>query len=289
MIYLILSIICSLTVGVLLKLAKRYEINIPQAITWNYLFAIGLSVVFFNASFQSITLTSLSSLHLVLGVLLPAIFIFLALSVQHTGLARTDIAQRLSLFISLTAAYFIFEETYGTLKYAGIAVGFLAIIFTLYRKPTIEVKYNQWVYPILVFIGFGIIDVSFKLISSYTSLPYTTSLFVIFCISFLLSLSYIVYLAVTKKTKLQLINFVCGCVLGLFNFGNILCYLKAHRAMSNDPSTVFAAMNMGVIIGGSLIGILIFKEKLNKLNYLGLGLALVAIVLITLAQLNAVR
>ena len=103
--------------------------------------------------------------------------------------------------------------------------------------------------------------------------------FIIFCIAFLLSLGYIVYL----KVKLQLINFICGCILGFFNFGNILFYMRAHRAMANDPSTVFAAMNIGVIIFGSLIGILVFKEKLSKLNYLGLALALLAIILITLA------
>ncbi|MNL61192.1 hypothetical protein D3C87_1850830 [compost metagenome] len=51
--------------------------------------------------------------------------------------------------------------------------------------------------------------------------------------------------------------------------------------MADNPSVVFAAMNMGVIITGSLVGILIFKEKLNKLNYWGLALALLAILLIT--------
>ncbi len=289
MIYLALSISCSVTVGVLLKLAKRYQISIAQVITWNYLFAIALSAFFFRPAINDLNLTSVSPIHAILGLLLPTIFVFLALSVQKTGLARTDIAQRLSLFISLTAAYFIFKENYSELKYYGIAVGFLAIIFTLYRKSTIGVGYGNWLYPLLVFIGFGVIDVGFKLISQNTDLPYTTSLFLIFCIAFVLSLIYISYLALIKKTKLQLINFICGCVLGFFNFGNILFYMKAHRAMANDPSTVFAAMNMGVIICGSLIGILIFKEKLSKLNYLGLALALLAIILITLAQLNVVR
>ena len=97
------------------------------------------------------------------------------------------------------------------------------------------------------------------------------------------------YLAITKRTKLQLINFICGCILGLFNFGNILFYLKAHRAMADNPSTVFAAMNIGVIVIGSLIGIIAFKERLSKLNYVGLLFALVAIVLITLSKLHAFR
>ncbi|MDD5150417.1 MAG: EamA/RhaT family transporter, partial [Flavobacterium sp.] len=51
-----------------------------------------------------------------------------------------------------------------------------------------------------------------------------------------------------------------------------------------NPSTVFAGMNMGVIIIGSLTGIFIFEEKLSIMNYLGLFFALVAIVLIVLSQ-----
>jgi len=288
MIYLAISICCSVTVGVLLKLAKRYQINIAQAITWNYLFAIILSAFFFRPTLNTLNLSSLSYIHILLGVLLPTIFIFLALSVQRTGLARTDIAQRLSLFISLTAAFFIFKEQYNLLKYFGIGIGFLAIIFTVYRKSTLKITYGDWLYPLLVFIGFGVIDVCFKLISQFTTLPYTTSLFLIFCIAFVLSLSYILYLALVHNIKVQLVNFICGCILGLFNFGNILFYMKAHRAMAKDPSTVFAGMNMGVIICGSLIGILIFKEKLSTLNYFGLALALLAIIVITLAQLNVV-
>jgi multidrug transporter EmrE-like cation transporter len=38
---------------------------------------------------------------------------------------------------------------------------------------------------------------------------------------------------------------------------------------------------------GSLIGVLIFKEKLSQKNYLGICLALLAIILLTYAQLKA--
>lgn len=288
MIYLILSIICSVTVGVLLKLAKRYHINIMQAVTWNYLFAIALSVVFFKPDFSLISVTNFSPIYISLGILLPVIFLFLGFAVRQAGLAKTDIAQRLSLFISLCAAYFIFNENFDRLKYVGIIFGFLAIILTMYRKGTSTSAKNSWIYLLLVFAGFGVIDVLFKMVSQLTAVPYTTSLFQIFCISFALSLAYISYLAIAKKTKIQFINFICGCILGLFNFGNILFYLKAHGAMADNPSTVFAAMNIGVIIIGSLVGIFVFKEKLSKWNYTGLLFALIAIVLITLSKLHAV-
>ncbi|MFA6277305.1 MAG: DMT family transporter [Pedobacter sp.] len=288
MIYLVLSISCSVIVGVLLKLAKRYQINIMQAVTWNYLFAIGLSAFFFKPDFSTINLSFISPIYIALGILLPAIFLIQGFSVQQTGLARTDIAQRLSLFISLCAAYFLFNESFDRLKYVGLIVGFMAIIFTIYRKSGSPSSKHTWWYLLLVFVGFGAIDVLFKLVSQITVIPYTSSLFLIFCIAFVFSLLYILYFAITRKTKIQFINFVCGCILGFFNFGNILFYLKAHRAMSEQPSTVFAAMNIGVIITGSLIGIILFKERLSKLNYTGLMLALIAIALITLSKLNAV-
>lgn len=288
MIFLVLSIICSVTVGVMLKLAKRYQINVMQAVTWNYLFAICLSLVFFKPNLGAISLADGKPVYIALGILLPIIFLIQGLAVRYTGLARTDIAQRLSLFLSLCAAYFLFNEQFNRLKYVGLIFGFAAIVCTMYRKSESKLVQSNWLYLLLVFIGFGAIDVLFKLVSQITIVPYTTSLFIIFCISFILSLAYILYLAVVKKNKLQLINFICGCVLGLFNFGNILFYLKAHKAMADNPSTVFAAMNMGVIIVGSIIGIVIFKERLSKLNYAGLILALVAVTLITLSKLYAV-
>lgn len=281
MIFLFFSICCSVTVAVLLKLARRYKIKIVQAVTWNYLFAIVLSLIFYKPSFSELISAPINSVYIALGILLPVVFWFLAGSIRGIGIVKTDIAQRLSLFIPILASYFIFKEQFSAMKIAGLAVGFVAIFFTLYKKTAQKNQGLNWLYPILVFLGFGVIDILFKKIAQITVIPYTSSLIVVFILAFILSLASILYLSVVKKQKLEFINFICGCILGFFNFFNILFYLKAHRAMADNPSIVFAAMNMGVIIAGSLVGIFIFKEKLNKLNYWGLFLALMAIVLIT--------
>ncbi|WP_316760503.1 DMT family transporter [Pedobacter aquatilis] len=289
MIYIILSIFCSVTVAVLLKLAKRYKISIIQAVTFNYLTALTLCFLFFKPDVKIITGTAPWPIYIALAILLPTIFLFLAASVKKLGIVKTDIAQRLSLFIPILAAYFIFKEDFNQLKFIGLGVGFLAIILTFLRKSESKSESGNWFYPIIVFVGFGIIDVLFKQIALNKELPYTTSLFTVFSLAFFVSLIIIIIMIVAKKTKLQLVNIGCGLILGLFNFGNILFYLKAHKALATNPSTVFAAMNLGVIVVGSLIGILIFKEKLTKLNYFGIALALCAVILITISQLNAVR
>lgn len=289
MIYIILSIFCSVTVAVLLKLAKRYKISIIQAVTFNYLTALTLCCLFFKPDVKIITGTAPWPIYIALAILLPTIFLFLAASVKKLGIVKTDIAQRLSLFIPILAAYFIFKEDFNQLKFIGLGVGFLAIILTFLRKSESKSESGNWFYPIIVFVGFGFIDVLFKQIALHKELPYTTSLFTVFSLAFFVSLIIIIIMIVARKTKLQLVNIGCGLILGLFNFGNILFYLKAHKALATNPSTVFAAMNLGVIVVGSLIGILVFKEKLTKLNYFGIALALCAVILITISQLNAVR
>ncbi|MNE79680.1 hypothetical protein D3C80_1761890 [compost metagenome] len=87
-----------------------------------------------------------------------------------------------------------------------------------------------------------------------------------------------------RTVRISSKSILFGGLVGVFNFGNILFYLKAHQVFAQNPSTVFAGMNMGVIIIGSLTGILVFKEKLTKMNFAGLFLALTAIVLIVLSQ-----
>ena len=287
MIYILLSICCSVTVAVLLKLARRYKINVLQAVMWNYLSAIVLGFIFFKPDLKTINIVP-SNLLVAIGVLLPLLFLLLAASVRNMGIVKTDIAQRLSLFIPLVAAFYLFDEHFSTLKIAGLIVGFIAILLTMMRKQTVKHDSYAFIYPIFVFIGFGIIDVLFKKLAVDKSIVYTTALLLVFAISFAVAALILLYTVIIKKQKIELVNFACGLVLGCFNFGNILFYMKAHRSMADHPSTVFAAMNMGVILLGSFIGIVLFKEKVSRLNYLGITLALAAIFLITLAQQHAV-
>jgi multidrug transporter EmrE-like cation transporter len=101
MIYIILSICCSVTVAVLLKLAKRYQISIIQAVTINYLAALTLCFLFFKPDVKLVTAGAPWPIYIALAILLPSIFLFLAASVKNLGIVKTDIAQRLSLFIPI--------------------------------------------------------------------------------------------------------------------------------------------------------------------------------------------
>lgn len=283
MLYLILSIICSVSVGVIFKIARKRDINITQIVAINYITAICLCIIILNPYIPPIDSNLPWHIYIPLMVLLPSIFLFLAMSIKRMGIVKTDAAQRMSLFIPILAAWLIFGETFNSYKWAGLAIGFPAIALILYKKA--DKTENKWLYPAVVLLGFGVIDVLFKQVVG-TDVPYISSFFIVLCGALIVAWL-IVFYQMAKGRKMQPVNVMFGLAVGAFNFGNILFYLMAHKAFSENPSTVFASMNMGVIVLGSLVGILAFKEKLSVVNYIGIALALCAIALITLSQIYA--
>jgi len=284
MLFLILSILCSVIVGVIFKISRKYNANPSQIISFNYITAITLCYFTFSPNLKALDNNAPLEIYTAVGILLPIVFLFLALSIKFMGIAKTDAAQRLSLFIPILAAWLLFNEAFNTYKVIGVLVGFSALLFIL-KKPSDNTE-NKWIYPAMVLFGFGVVDILFKKIALYTVVPYTTSLFLVFLISFAVSLIIVMYKLFITKENFVLKSIPFGILVGVFNFGNILFYLKAHKAFSENPSTVFAGMNMGVIILGTIIGSFFFKEKLSKINILGLLLALIAVVFIVFSQLQ---
>jgi len=287
MLYVLLSICCSVTVSVLLKLAKRYQIDVYQAITWNYSAAILLTWFFLKPS-----LTNLNNLtvapYILLGILFPLLFMVIATAVRLTGIVRADVAQRLSLFIPILASFLLFGEQPNIVKIVGIAIGVMAIIFLIPWRQKQAVRRrstNSWFYLLVIFVGMGVIDVLLKQVAKVTTVSFGTSLFIIFILAFVISLIGLIYLIATKKTKFSWPHILIGWILGVANFGNILFYLKALKALADRPSVVFSTMNIGVIVLGSLVGLLVFREKLSRLNLAGIVLAIVAVVIIYFPQL----
>jgi drug/metabolite transporter (DMT)-like permease len=261
-------------------------IDVFQAITWNYSIAMLLTWFFYRPGLGNLTGAPVY-IYGALAVLLPALFVIIGLSVRYTGIVRTDVAQRLSLFIPLIAAFTIFNEPSSPLKLIGLAIGIIAIICSVpWQKQDARGRKtgNTWIYLIIVFIGMGVIDVLFKQVAAFKAVPFPTALFLIYSAAFILSLIVLIAMVAARKIKFTIRHIFFGWILGVANFGNILFYLKAHQALSGSPSTVFSAMNIGVITLGAIIGLAVFKEKLSNLNKAGIVLAVIAIMIIAYAQ-----
>ena len=201
MVFLVLSIICSVGVGAIFKVARRHSIAISQIVATNYIFALALCYFFFSPNLADVGIEAPWKIYLSLGVLLPSIFLFLALSIKEVGIVKTDAAQRLSLFIPVLAAWLLFGEKFNGLKIAAFGIAFPALLLIL-NKPSDNTK-NNWIYPAIVLMGFGVIDILFKQIALFTTLPYTTSLFVVFGLALTIMTAVVGYEMGFKKAKIN--------------------------------------------------------------------------------------
>lgn len=279
MIYVLLSVVCSVLVSVLLKLARRAEVDVGQAIAWNYVVTSALTALLLQPTPASLRGPGVPWLALVaLGILLPTIFLALAASVRHAGIVRSDAAQRLSLLLSLLAAFALFGEQLTGFKTLGIALGLLALLCMVWRSGhgAAERGAAGWLYPLLVFGGFGVIDVLFKRVA-LAGVPLGASLQAMFALAMLVAFAMQLWRRVQGQTRFTTRSALAGLLLGLANFGNILFYLRGHRALPQHPALVFASMNLGVVALGALVGLLVFRERLSWLNLAGVALALLAI------------
>ncbi len=288
MVYVWLSVLCSVLVSVLLKLARRFGIDIGQAVAWNYAVASVLATLMLRPSLAPLQQAGVPWLALVgLGVLLPTIFLALGASVRHAGIVRSDAAQRLSLLISLLAAFVLFGEKLDALKAAGCVLGLLAMAGMVWRAERggatnilLADGMPRWSYPLLVFVGFGVIDILLKRVAA-AGLALGTSLQAMFALALLVAFAIEITRCLRGRARFTARSLAGGVLLGLLNFGNILFYLHAHRALPHDPALVFASMNLGAVALGALVGLWLFRERLSRVNLAALGLALLAVALLT--------
>ncbi|RKG40853.1 DMT family transporter [Acinetobacter rongchengensis] len=274
--------LCSVLVSILLKLAKNKGFDALQMIAWNYAIASILSYLWFNPNLAHISVSATPWwLIVVLGMLLPSIFLCLAKSLQAAGILKTEIAQRLSVVLSLLAAYFLFQEQFSQLKIIGVVLGIsavLCLIFSQSASSNTVLNRKGMLFLLSVWVGYAIVDILLKYTTSL-GLQFPVILTLMFICAFIVS---IIYLLI-QKAQWKIKNIIAGLLLGFLNFANIALYVKAHILLKDSPAIVFAGMNILVVLFGVIAGLFIFKEKLNNITILGLVLGLAGVMCLALA------
>ncbi|SLJ83324.1 hypothetical protein [Psychrobacter sp. DAB_AL43B] len=297
MMYLMIAVLCSVAVSVLLKILRQKNIDIRQTIVAGYPVAFLLTWLLLKPDVSKIgELGGAWGIIIALGILLPAVFVILGRAIAAVGMVATDAAQRLSLIIPIIAAFLLFGEVLTGTRVFGLALGFLALGALVYRPQqsalvnenastdtvTNNVVNKQalrtplWLFG--VWVGYGIIDILFKQVAKQGA-AFPLTLFVSFGLAGLLLL---IYLLITR-VRWQGRALAAGLLLGALNIGNIYAYIRAHQILSESPSIVFTGMNVGVIAVATIIGVGIFKESLNRINMLGLLLAIGCVAVLFLA------
>jgi drug/metabolite transporter (DMT)-like permease len=277
----LISIILSSLLVICFKVFDTLKVNIPNAIALNYLSASGCGLIAGYDIIQNTDLTQAEWLPytLLFGVFFILVFNLVGVGVKTSGLMVVAIAQKMSLIIPLTFSIWFYNESYGFMKILGIVLALVAIYFSSKKAQTNEkIEYKNLLIPFLIFLGSGIVDVSIKVSQEHfaQSVDFSVLLAFIFGAAGIVGISKMI---ITKQ-KLMLKDLIAGIVLGLFNFFSTYFLMKALAQNQYESSFVFAINNIGIILFNSFVATIIFKERLSRINLIGIVLALTSILFI---------
>ena len=287
MIYLLLSILASTIIFIIFKLFEKFQINIFQAIVVNYCIAFTTGILSYNGT---ITISQLPNLDwfyytLILGALFIIVFNLMAITTQKSGLSVVSVATKMSVVVPVLFGLLYYNESLGTVKLIGIAIALIAVYLTSNKsKQGITVNRKSIVLPILVFIGSGIIDTSIKFLEDTYVANNDVPLFsaIIFLAAAIIGFIFIIIQIIRGSFNFEFKNIIAGICLGVPNYFSIYFLVKTLRSDILESSGIFAINNVSIVALSTFAGIFIFKEKLIKKNWIGIALAILSIVLISI-------
>ncbi|RLD41625.1 MAG: hypothetical protein DRI86_13060, partial [Bacteroidetes bacterium] len=101
---------------------------------------------------------------------------------------------------------------------------------------------------------------------------------ILFSIAFSISVIFTIFTKQELRLKIKEIGF--GVLLGTFNFASTYFFLKS---LDYFPSSLyFSIYNLSFIALSAIIGLVIYKEKLSKINFAGLIIAAIAVMMMNL-------
>ena len=287
MIYLLLSILASTIIFIIFKLFEKFNINILQAIVVNYCIAFTTGILAYKGT---ITISQLPNLDwfyytLVLGALFIIVFNLMAITTQRSGLSVVAVATKMSVVIPVLFGLLYYNENLGAIKLFGIGIALIAVYLTSNKSDQRTVINGKLiVLPILVFVGSGIIDTSIKFLEDAYVANNDVPLFsaIIFLAAAIIGFIIIIIQVMSGSFKFEFKNVIAGICLGVPNYFSIYFLVKTLRSDILESSGIFAINNVSIVTLSTFAGIFLFKEKLIRKNWIGIGLAILSIILISI-------
>lgn len=284
MIYLLLSIIFSTITVIFFKLFDLKKVDTFQAIVFNYLSCTIAGSLFANHTIISPAFwnTPWFPFVLILGFLFITIFFAIGKTAQEVSASASMVAAKLSVVIPVLFAVIFYNENLKGLQILGIVFSLVSVYLMSASKES-EGKKMLWLLPLIVFGGSGAIDtllnyVEQQFIPAYESAQIITS---VFFVAFMFGALYFIFLLLNPKNNFDTRSAIWGLALGIPNYFSMYFLLKTLEVY--EGSYIFPINNIGIVAATALAARLLFKEHLNTRMVIGLGLALLAIALISLA------
>ena len=287
MIFLIFSVFITSLLFVIFKLFDVYKVNTFQAIVLNYAVALCFGFVHSEISL-SVTEIPQQPWFLgatILGFLFITVFLVMGITAQKNGLSVASVAGKMSVVIPVVLGIFLYNESIGFVKIIGIILALVAVYLSSAKSDTAPVKFKNLLFPMLLFLGSGSIDTLLK----YTEDTYVSKgavpmfLSTIFGCALLFGIFFMVIQFFSKKVKFEWKTLIGGIALGVPNYYSMEFLLKALQTEGLESATIFTINNVSVVVLTTVFALLFFKEKLVKKNWIGIGLAIISILLVVSA------
>jgi drug/metabolite transporter (DMT)-like permease len=284
MIYLALSVLFSSLIFVVFKLFVKYRVQTIYAIIINYFTACIVGLLFYQEPFDPEIIPQKSWFWgaVALGVLFIIVFNLMAATSQKLGVSVASVATKMSLAIPVLFGVVLYQEHLSLLQIIGIILALFAVFFASLKEKKIKAEKWAFTLPLFVFLGSGIIDTSIKYFQEEHMQEEEYALFsaTVFAAAAISGILFLIFKSIKQPLILNLKNVLAGICLGVPNYFSIYFLLKALRHPTWNSASVFTINNVAIVMFSTLLGILLFKEILSVKNWLGIGLAIVSIILV---------
>lgn len=290
MLYLLGSIILTSYLTLAFKVCEKFNISFFQAIVFNYITCVITGSVV-NGSFpvnSEAVRTPWFQWACVMGVMFVSIFNLVAITTQKTGVAVASVANKLSLIIPVVLSVYLYHETVAGWKLAGVLLALVAVVLTCYQDKKQESQKpaggRKWEYilPLGLFIGSGLLDALINHVQqSYVTEENKNAYLITGFLSaatigsILLGIQY-----ATGKLVFGFKHLLAGVLIGIPNYFSIWCLVRFLKQSPWQSSASIPVNNMGIVLFSAVVAWLLFRERLSKINWLGIALSVVAIYLI---------
>ena len=288
MIFLVVAIVFGSLFAILFKLFQRKGVDALQAIAVGYLTAmsVGGAGNLLQGTSYAVSLDGVP----VIPALLTGFFMmggFLAMNgaTRSHGVAVATIAARVSFVIPVLCAYLLLDGDVP--HWSAILLTILSLLLIFARKGTVQYTAKGWWYPVAVFVCYGLANFLLKYAQAQISVFHAADsvacdaalrslTMVTFATAFLFTvLCYV--LQGDKRHRLSWRSVPAGIVLGITNMGCTYFLLKSLTVI--DASVFYPVYNISIVLIAACAGRFLFGERLSRLQYAGIAVAAVAILL----------
>jgi len=283
MIYLILAILFSSGVFIAMRLFERFGLDNHQALMWNYVFASGTGFAICEHwdTAPQLVAEPWFGLSILTGFWFIFTYLLMTASTQRSGVTVTSLSSKISVVLPILAGVIVLGEKLNFVATMGIVLALVALVLVLGdKKESGNKNHRKWLLPVCIFFGTGTGDILMKITEQQnTGDDLGFMIAFIYFVALVFGIIIVIWDLAKGKSKWQWKSAAGGIGLGVINFFSTSSVYYAMRHFDNV--VLFPIYNIGVVSLTALIGWLFFKEKLTLKNYIGLVIAVIAVILIT--------